>query len=210
MNKIFDLIQKGESFSVEFKQKISSPKRIAKEIVAFSNTKGGYLLIGVDDKGQMVGVDSIKKENEALMVASKVYCSPPVDLKIDTASLNNKSILIVQIDEGKNKPYRCITKSDDERIYIRVRDKNLIASRDVIRSMKDEYLYEREKIKLDSNEKKLIEYLKKNEKITLKEFKKFTNISKRRASRILVQLVKKGLLRIHTLEKENFYTLSFE
>lgn len=210
MQSISSLIQKGEGFSIEFKQRISSPKKIAKEITAFSNTKGGYLFIGIDDRGHLTGVDSIEKEKEALKTAAQSLCFPPIDLRIDTIHLDNKSILSVRIGEGKQKPYRCLTKEGEERIYIRVRDKNLIASSDVIKSMRNEHALKKKRRELDKNGKKLIAYLKKNERITLSEFKEFTNISRRRASRILTQLIKTGVIRNHTFEKENFYTLSFE
>jgi predicted HTH transcriptional regulator len=204
------IIQKGEGFSVEFKQRISSPKKIAKEIAAFSNTKGGYLLIGVDDKRQITGVDSIETEKEALLTASKNLCIPPVPLKIKPLHIDNKSILLVRIDEGKNKPYQCVARGDKEKIYIRLRDKNVLATRDVVRSMKDEHSKKRKKTKLDKNGKKLLVYLEKNERITLNEFTKLTNISKRRATRILSHLVQTGLIRNHTMEREDFYTLSFQ
>ena len=46
---IFTLIEDGESETVEFKRKFSTSRKIAKEMIAFANTKGGYILFGVDD-----------------------------------------------------------------------------------------------------------------------------------------------------------------
>lgn len=210
MMEIKNLIQKGEGISVEFKQTISSPKKVAKEIVAFANTRGGYLLIGVDDSGNPVGVNSTEKEREALLTASNVFCSPPVPIDIMNTSLNKKPVLIVRVHEGKEKPYQCLTKSDEERIYIRIKDRNLMASKDVLKSIRNEHYYKRKKDKLDKNQRKLIDFLRENEKVTLREFKKFSNLSKRRASKILFNMVRTGLIRNHTLEKEPYYTSSFE
>ena len=53
-----NLIATGESSFLEFKQQVASPEKIAREIAAFANTKGGKLLIGVADNGEMVGVES--------------------------------------------------------------------------------------------------------------------------------------------------------
>jgi predicted HTH transcriptional regulator len=61
---------------------------------------------------------------------------------------------------------------------------------------------------LGEKEKVLLEYLKTNERITVKQLKEMFNISKRRASRMLVNLVRAGLVRLHNYEKEDFYTLS--
>ena len=60
--EINELIAGGESTIVEFKRKISKPEKIAKEMVAFANTKGGYLIVGVDDNGTIYGIDSEKYE----------------------------------------------------------------------------------------------------------------------------------------------------
>jgi len=54
----------------------------------------------------------------------------------------------------------------------------------------------------------LLDFVEKNERITVKQFSELVNISERRASRILVKLVQLGVLRIHTLEKEDYFTLS--
>ena len=48
-HELYDLIDSGEGPDVEFKRQFSSPEKIAKEIIAFANTRGGYLLFGVDD-----------------------------------------------------------------------------------------------------------------------------------------------------------------
>lgn len=208
--EIKSLIQKGEGTNVEFKQTISSSKKVAKEIAAFANTKGGYLFIGIDDSGNPVGVNSPEKEREALLTASNVFCSPPVPIDIMNTSLDKKPVLIVRVHEGKEKPYHCTANSDTERVYIRVKDKNLMASKDVVKSIKNECYHKRKKDKLDKNQRKLVDFLKENEKVTLREFKKFANLSKRRASKILFKMVRTGLIRNHTLEKEPYYTSSFE
>jgi hypothetical protein len=55
----------------------------------------------------------------------------------------------------------------------------------------------------------LFDYLDHHERITVKLFSKLVNVSDRRASRILIQLVRAGVLRIHTHEKEDFYTMAY-
>jgi predicted HTH transcriptional regulator len=210
MEDLLSLIRKGEGLRVEFKQTISSPKKAAREISAFANTQGGYLFVGIADDKKLVSIGSLKKEKEALLAAAGFFCSPPIALDMKSVLLGDKLILIARINEGGEKPYQCLSESGEERIYIRMRDKNLLASRDVVRSLREEAFQKKKKKGLEKNEKKLLTYLTKNERITLREFKRQANLSKRRASKILFQLVKTGLIRNHTLEKENYYTASFE
>ncbi len=63
-------------------------------------------------------------------------------------------------------------------------------------------------ITFTSKEKALLDYLKENERITLNDYRKMLNISRRRASQILVSLITAGIIRAHTTEKTEFYTLS--
>ena len=93
--------------------------------------------------------------------------------------------------------------------YIRVKDKSLLASKTVLEVLKksnknDVGAY----IEYTDNEKKLIQFLDKNEKITLKQYCKLVNISHWRARKILVNLVRAEVIRIHTTEKTSFYTLA--
>jgi predicted transcriptional regulator len=63
-------------------------------------------------------------------------------------------------------------------------------------------------IQYGKNEEMLLKYLEENERITLMEFKKMVNISRWRASKILVNLISAGVVRNHTHEKKEFYTLA--
>ena len=66
------------------------------------------------------------------------------------------------------------------------------------------------RIQIGENERTLFKYLESNERITSKEFSNLVNISERRASRTLVALVRAGVLRIHTLEKYDYFTLAYD
>ena len=60
--KIIELIELGEGLNVEFKQRFSSYEKIAKEMIAFANTRGGNIIIGVDDDGSIYGIESEKSD----------------------------------------------------------------------------------------------------------------------------------------------------
>ena len=87
-------------------------------------------------------------------------------------------------------------------------DKSLLASKVVVDVLKREQPGNNTLIKYSSKEKELLDFLKEKEKITLKEYCKLLNISRWRATKILVDLVSVGIIRLHTTEKTDFYTLS--
>lgn len=97
------LISQGEGFHLEFKESINTG--LSKEIVAFANAKGGTILIGVDDDG------NIKKKGLSNGDRSKVQvsardCDPSIDIDLESVD-GVPNVLVVRIKEGVNKPYRC-------------------------------------------------------------------------------------------------------
>lgn len=210
---LYEMIEGGENASVEFKRKFSSPEKIAKEMIAFANTKGGTILFGIDDNKDVVGVESEKGEIELIDMAAKFYCEPEISYSIEIPHIYREDVVVINVPESKTKPHRLIENGKEDpdtgKVYIRLKDKSILASRETIRVLKKSNPDSSPLIlNLGEKEKALLEYLGKKEKITQKEFKELLNISNRRSSRILVNLVRAGLIRIHTLEKEDFYTLS--
>lgn len=208
-----EIIENGENSTVEFKRKFTEPDKIAKEMIAFANSKGGKLIFGVDDDKSVVGVESEKSEIEYIDLAAKHYCEPAVSYDADILHIYKKDVIVIEIPESRHKPHRLVENGkdldDDTKVYIRVNDKSVLASKETIKVLKNSSPDAPPMIfNLGEKEKVLIDYLKSNGRITVKELKEMFNISKRRASRMLVNLVRADLVRLHNYEKEDFYTLS--
>ena len=103
-----------------------------------------------------------------------------------------------------------IPKGEDEKwwVYIRNKDKSLLASKIVVDVLKRQSSNLGTMISYGKNEEALLKYLEENERINLQEFRKMVNISKWRAAKILVNLISAGVIRNHTHEKTEFYTLA--
>jgi predicted HTH transcriptional regulator len=209
------LLEEGEGFQLEFKRKVSSPAKIARALIGFANSKGGTILFGVDDDKTIVGVESEKTEVEMIEIAGKVHCEPPIEPTIEILSYRGMDVIVVTVDESDQKPHSLIDQEDssddpDSKVLIRVKDKTVIASKEVVKILKSESPDAPPmRISIGDTERQLLDYLDGNEKITVKELGKLVNISDRRASRLLIQLVRAGVLRIHTHEKEDYYTLAY-
>ncbi|MEJ6979937.1 RNA-binding domain-containing protein [Pedobacter sp. P351] len=205
---IKQLIFEGEGVTLDFKKTITSCEKIAKTMVSFANNKGGRLLVGVADNGDIKGVKSEEEEKYMLTKAANFFCRPAVDVQFEEVYFDNKIVLIAEIKESDSKPHYAL--GDDKKwwVYIRVKDKSLLASKIVVDVLKGSSKEEGVFIEYSSKEKALLEYLDENEKITSKEYGKILNLSRRRAQRILVNLVLSGVIRLHTTEKEEYYTAS--
>jgi predicted HTH transcriptional regulator len=210
---LVDLIEEGENIQCEFKRQFTSPEKIAKEMIAFANTKGGYILFGVDDNRKVIGVESEKAEAEMIEDAAKNYCEPLIEYRLNYIFYKGKEVVTVTIPESQNKPHRIQDYKNELDIntavvIIRVNDKSLRASKEMVRILRasngDSAL---KKYSIGPNEKLVFEYLAKKENISVKELSNLVNISERRASRTLVKLVRANLLVIHTKDNgEEFFT----
>src|SRR5690606_15721708 len=97
------LIAQGEGEQLDFKHKISSCAKIAKTLVAFANNKGGKLLVGVADNGDIKGVKNEDEERYMLQHAGHRYCRPAIEVKFDEIYIDDKLVLIADISESDTK-----------------------------------------------------------------------------------------------------------
>lgn len=203
---LHNLIVDGENEKLDFKQTVTSVHKIAKTIAAFSNHKGGTLLVGVKDNKTIAG---IRYEEEKFMLdqAATFFCKPEVHIIVKEWKVYDKIVLECTIPEGKEKPYYAKDEDDKWWAYIRVADQVLLASKvmiDVLRRQSDSH---GALIEYTSKEKALLDYLKVNPRITRNQLCKLLNISAWRANKMLVNLVSAGVIRVLTHEKEEYFVL---
>lgn len=101
--QLLDMIDKGENVVVEFKKELKRDK-LLETVVAFSNTNGGTIFLGVDDNCRITGFKEDVKTKITDLIAE--YCDPPIDVQVDSQVLmQGIPITLVKIMEGTNKPY---------------------------------------------------------------------------------------------------------
>lgn len=137
------MIGKGETSTVQFKRNVTNEQSIAQEMVAFSNAKGGTILIGVDDKTwEIIGLgdDDIRKLTDLLVNAANEHVKPPVFIETATVIVENKKIVIVTIPEGNDKPY----KDKDGLIFLKngANKRKVTSNEEILRLLsKGKYLF---------------------------------------------------------------------
>lgn len=106
-SELLELIARGESSNLEFKADINNEKSLAQELVAFANTDGGRLLIGVGDDGSITGLDNddIRRINQRLTNASSGNIRPEINVKTDNVVVKAGIVMVVSVPKGINKPY---------------------------------------------------------------------------------------------------------
>ena len=203
---IFDLIREGENEVLDFKHSITDSKKIARSLVAFANTHGGKLLVGVRDNGSISGITS---EEEFYMVeaAAHLYCRPEIRFSTETWHIKGKTVLEITIPKSLQKTYYARDKDNKWKMYIRVKDQNLLANRVLIKTWKQRQKKKGTLIRYTDKEKILLDYLSDHSYITFSKFKKIARISPFKAERILINMVVLNLVEIVFTENSTYYTL---
>ena len=114
----------GESKNVEYKVTVpEKSEKYMKTVVAFANGRGGKIVFGIEDKTlDVVGIDedSIYKTMDAITNAISDSCMPQIIPDIEPQTIDGKTVIIVSVEAGKNRPYYLKSKGKENGTYIRV------------------------------------------------------------------------------------------
>lgn len=208
LHEIKKLVFGGENDQVEFKRKINHPEKVIREVVAFANSKGGHLIVGVNDDKKIVGLKYAEEEDYLLQKAMRELIRPAIKFSVHTIPLSEKrSLLVYRIFSGERKPYFAFEKKQHRygKAFVRVADRSIQASPEIRKILKFTNQDADRHFKYGPNEKLLFNYLHDKEKVTVNEFREISGLDYPSASSILIQMVLANALKIIPREKEDWY-----
>ncbi len=201
------LISEGENQLLDFKYCVSDSRKIARTLAAFANSQGGRILIGVRDNGSIAG---IRTDEEIYMVytAAHLFCRPEISFTVRQHITEGKTVLEVVVLKGNERPYQ--VKDEDGRWlpYFRHGDQNLVANKVLLQVWRKENKERGVMVKFSKAENFLLDYLQKNDSITISAFRKIAGISSYRAESILANLILFKVLILKASEKGFSYKLN--
>ena len=203
---IVQLIEQGEGLHLDFKFEISDAAKIARSLVAFANTDGGKLLIGVKDNGIIRG---IKSEEEFYMIdnAATRFCKPTVEFSSKEWIIKGKKVLEVSIPVSSSQPHRAPDKDGSYKAFYRCKDENLLATGVQMKIWKKINSDHNISVTIEDEYKWLLDYLRNNEVITAYQLQSLTGISKHQSEEIISDLVVLDVLEMRINEKEQQFSL---
>jgi predicted HTH transcriptional regulator len=201
------LIAQGEHQQQDFKYCINDSKKIAKSLVAFANTDGGRLLIGVKDNGKIAGISS---DEEYYMVesAAKIYSKPAISFSTRQWQTDGKTVLEIGIEPGEEKPYFAKDENGKWLAYIRIADENFLAHRIQIEAWKKQKSSNGIYFSYSDNERFLINYLQNHPYISFSKFMRVAQITRKKAIEILSNFLVINIIQIHTREEGTLFSLN--
>ena len=106
--EILALLRQGENSSVEFKSANAHPDSLARELVAFANTQGGTLLIGVEDDGSISGLTESLDHEARIAHIARHHVHPPLTIESTAVTMPEGRILMVEVARGRDRPYQTL------------------------------------------------------------------------------------------------------
>ena len=135
--ELLSIIANGEDSRHQFKADVTNLNAVAAEMVAFSNSKGGILLIGVNDDGNIAGLNTgdMSRLNQLISNAASQSVRPPINPITENIALLDGMVMVVTIEQGISKPYM------DNQGFIWVKssgDKRKVTAREELQRMYQE------------------------------------------------------------------------
>ncbi|TNE28436.1 MAG: ATP-binding protein [Bacteroidetes bacterium] len=186
MHYIEELILQGEHQTQDFKFRVDDARKIAKTLVAFANTDGGRLLIGVKDNGRIAGVRS-DEEYYVIEAAAELYTEPNVSFTAIAHDVSGKQVLEVIVEPSDERPHFAIDKDGKKWAYFRRADQNHPANGVLLEfwRMRDETSRTTVLEKYGDVHRKLYELIYAGERVSISKLIKAANISPEKARHIL-------------------------
>lgn len=136
MNKT-GLLEQTEGKTLEFKQDLSSPRNLLKTLVAFANTAGGKVIVGVADKTRkLLGVDNPLDEEERLCNLIADSIRPRLVPNIEMTTLEGKTLLVVEVFLSNSRPHFLRSEGPETGVYVRLGSTNRQADRELIAELR--------------------------------------------------------------------------
>lgn len=199
----------GENQTVEFKQKLNSPEKIARTISGFANARGGKIFVGIDDNKRVIGVDP-DEEIYILEKSAQEFCIPPIQIAIKIKLLGEEylPVVIAEIPNSTQKPHGVLESKGSVRYYLRAKDQTLPMSDDMLKLLQKGKIEQNEENQAQSGsiEERILKLIDQKGKVKTSEISKAFNLSKYRTSKILFQMLRNGWISKFSTEKEAFFT----
>ena len=212
LQELNQLISLGEGAHIEFKRRVPNAKRIAKEIIAFANTGGGRILVGVGDDGTVVGVQDPVEEKFVLERALQRHSRPLVDITLERVTTEGRrDVMVVTVLESPSKPHMLVNgRSEPGAAYVRVKDKSVEASPEAIQLMRTREQTSNVTFEFGEREQLLMRYLNDYGQITVDQYASLIDRTRDEASKVLVTLAQADVIQLHADEKHDYFTLAYD
>ena len=178
VEELKERIRQGEHQTQDFKFRVDDPKKIARTLVAFANSDGGTLLIGVKDNGKVVGVIP-EEEYHIIEGAADLFCRPKVSFTSQVWQDDHKLVLEIIVKPSAQKPHKAKDDNDNWKVYVRRNDHTLLANKILLDAWKLEKKTSLPPQKFSQEESLVLATLREAQRITISKLYRVTGLKKK-------------------------------
>ena len=126
-----------ESSRCELKESFPEKGQIIKTSIAFCNSHGGKIIIGIRDDGQVLGVSEDEIQSHLEFLNKQIFdsCSPPIIPQVYSSIMDGHHVLIIEVSSGMNKPYFISNKGMNDGTYVRIGRSTMKATPELIQEL---------------------------------------------------------------------------
>jgi predicted HTH transcriptional regulator len=201
-----DIIKKGENQTQDFKFRIDDQKKIARTLVAFANTDGGSLLIGVKDNGKVSGINP-EEEFHMIEGAAKLYCRPEINFESKIWQENLRLVLEIKVEKNLDRNFMAQDDDGKWKIFIRKDDHTLLANKILIKIWNLEKKGIPKPQQFGDEELAFLKLFQTKEKKTLSNLYKISKLAKNRIDFLLAIFVYWKIITMEISEEGTFYLI---
>jgi len=186
--------------------RVDDSRKIARTLVAFANTSGGRIMIGIKDNGAVSGVIA-DEELHMMEAASSMYTRPNVPYKVQVWKVEYRAVLEIIVEPSSNRPHLALMEDDTWKPFIRSGDQNLVAPAVLREVWRVTDLDRPQKYFHTEKEKKIFQILQDTGGITLTQLSKHVSIPRKILTPLLARLIRWQLVDIQIEQDRTIYKL---
>lgn len=190
-------IAAGEGRTTEFKRGLPGEPKVARTLAAFANTRGGLLLIGVGDRGELVGAPRPVETVQALRDIAARRVEPPVPIEVQRVRLAERTIVACSVPLSPSRPHAAVRDDGTREVVVRSGSSNRVADGATARALAGPRGRGEPRSELG---RKILEWVRLQTRrdretgATIADFCAARNVGKQRARRAFLDLELAGLL----------------
>lgn len=198
-DELREWIKAGEGRTIEFKRGLPRDDKTARTLAAFANTRGGLLLVGIGDRGEVLGAPHPRRTLERLRAIGLHGLQPSLALEPELVELDGRPIVVCPVAVSRERPHQVVHPDGSAEIVVRAGSSNRGADGATLRALKEHRV---RKASLTELEKRVLEWVRRvsrdgaacDSPATVEAFCRAQNIGKQRAKRAFVDLERHGYL----------------
>lgn len=182
-------IAEGEGKTLEFKRGLPGDAKLARTLAAFANTRGGLLLIGVGDRGELFGAPRPRESLAEVRRVARESVEPPLEVQGGIVTLEGERIVWCSVPLSPARPHAALDGAGERELVVRVGSTNRRASEATLKALRAQVSGSGS---LDTLERAVLAWLatrpRDDPRATVEAFVRERNIGRQRARRAFTRL----------------------